>query len=162
MSAEVHAYTYSQRDVSTAVNGIVQDWVNTHYSGTFGPNLDKAAIQYAPPNLQSPDPATGTISVTTTASSHVTFTLTSELARQIRDLVKGKDIKQARNDITGKFGNYVNTGSIEARVLWLTIDKLPADAAHISVELSRGPGISPSGGDAPQAQDTSDGRSSHP
>ena len=163
LAAEVRAYTYSESDVRTAVNGVTQNWVNTHYSSTFGPNLDMNTVQYAPPSVQSFDAATGKVVYGTTANGRVTFTLTSELARRIRDLVKGKEIKQARNLITEMYGTYLNTASIQARVLWLTIDKLPTDAAHISVESTTGPSVSPSGGTAPQTQGiVADPRSSSP
>jgi hypothetical protein len=85
----------------------------------------------------------GRVVYTTTAEVRVTFSLTPDLANQIRHLVKGKKVEQARSLITeSDIGSYVSPSGIEARVLWFGIDKLPDDPARIEVESS---GAGPAG-----------------
>jgi hypothetical protein len=162
LTAEVRAYTYKDSDIQAAVIQTAYDWVRTNISSTVGPNLDPNSVKYAPIIVKSFDPAQGKVVYTTSASGRVTFTLTNELARQIRDLVKGKDVKQARNLITQQYGNYVNPLSVQAKVLWLTVDKLPTDPARISIEASAPPGLYTPGGSTAPSQGTSDATGSRP
>ncbi|HKP52843.1 MAG TPA: hypothetical protein VJ183_09340 [Chloroflexia bacterium] len=162
LTAEAHAYVYKESDVRAAVTQVALDWVRANISNTVGPNLDLNSVQYTPPTLQSFDVAAGKAIYATSANGHVTFTLTDELARQIRDLVKGKEVKQARNLISSRYGKYVNTSSLQAKVLWFTIDKLPTDPARISIESTSGASANGSGSSTSLTQDTSDPRSSQP
>jgi hypothetical protein len=128
---------YRESDLHDAVSQAVLDWVGANVPRTAGPNLDMSSIEYAPPAVQAVDQ--GRVVYATSATARVTYSLTPDLARQIRDLVKGKDVKQARGLITERYGTYLNPQSVQARVLWFNIDKLPSDPARIDVEPSGGP-----------------------
>ncbi len=162
LTAEAHAYVYKESDVRAAVTQVALDWVRANISSTVGPNLDLNSVQYLPLALQSFDTSAGKVVYTTSANGHVTFTLTNELARQIRDLVKGKEVKQARNLISNRYGDYVNISSIEAKVLWFTIDKLPTDLVRISVESTTGPDVNGSGNSKTSTLGASDQRGDQP
>ena len=70
--------------------------VTTSSAGVFNvPNLDLGSVQYTPPIVEATE--AGRVVYRTSASGRVTFALTPELAGQIRTLVKGKAISQARN-----------------------------------------------------------------
>jgi hypothetical protein len=162
LTAEARAYVYKESDVRAAVTQVALDWVRANISSTVGPNLDLNSVQYSPLALHSSDMGAGKVVYSTSANGHVTFTLTNELARQIRDLVKGKEVKQARNLISNRYGDYVNISSIEAKVLWFTIDKLPTDLVRISVESTTGPNVNGSGNSNTSTLGASDPRGSQP
>ena len=162
LTAEAQAYIYKESDVRAAVAQVTLDWVRANITSTVGPNLDLNSVQYEALSLQSFDVEARKVVYSTSASGHVTFTLTNELARQIRDLVKGKEVKQARNLISSRYGGFVNTSSLEAKVLWFSIDKLPADPARITIESTSAPSMNGTSGAKPPSAGVSDPRSGKP
>jgi hypothetical protein len=140
LTAEARAYVYKDSDLHDSIVQAVLNWVPKNTPAWAGPTPDLDSVQYAPPAVTSVQD--GWLVYATTASARVTFTLTPDLARQIRDLVKGKDLQEARNLITRTYGSYVNTSTIQAQALWFTLDHLPSDPAHISIVLSTPPGVS--------------------
>ncbi len=139
LTAEARAYAYNDSDLHDSVAQAVLDWVSNNLPVTAGPSLDMNSIQYTPPTIQSVEEQR--IVYSTSADARVTFTLTSELARQIRDLVKGKSLKEARSLITEKFGNYVNLRLVQADVLGFELDNLPDDSSRIRIEAGSAPAV---------------------
>lgn len=135
LTADAQAYAYKETDLHDSVVEAVLDSVQTSIPQAVGPSLDLGSVRYTPPVVNSS--AEGRIIYRTTASGRVTYSLTPELASQIRALVRGKKISQARNLIFENYGAYLNPDSVEARVLWFELDKLPSDPARIEVESSR-------------------------
>jgi hypothetical protein len=131
-TAEAQAYVYRESDMHDSVAQAVLDSVQTSIPRAVGPTLDLGSVQYAPPTLESAE--NGQVVYRTTASGRVTYALTPELAAQIREMVKGRNINQARNLILRSYGSYLSPDSIEAKVLWFSLDKLPSDPTRIDVE----------------------------
>jgi hypothetical protein len=132
LTATVRARVFKLSELHDSIAQAVTDSIQSSIPRAVGPNLDMGSIEYSDPVLKSVEP--GRVVYTTTAKGRVSFTLTTELARQIRDLVRGKDISQARSLINQNFSAYITPDSIQARVLWFTLDKLPSNPAHITVQ----------------------------
>lgn len=144
VKAEARAYVYNESDVREAVKGVAGTYVRNRYAPIFAPKLDPNSVQYGPLVQQS---LTGDTAVyTTTAGGHVTFTLTTELISRIREMARGKGVKELRDLIDSTYRDYVTLLSIDARVLWFNIDKLPNDLARITVQRSNVPGAYLQGG----------------
>jgi hypothetical protein len=139
LTAEARAYADNEGDLHDSVAQAVLDWVSNNLPVTAGPSLDMNSIQYSPPAIQAVEEQR--IVYSTSAEARVTFTLTSELARQIRDLVKGKSLKEARSLITEKFGSYVNLRLVQANVLGFELEKLPDDPSRISIAAGSAPAV---------------------
>jgi hypothetical protein len=159
MTGEARAYMYKEADLQNAVNQAIQEWVENKFAITVGPSLDWGSVQYAPPAVQSVQK--GQVVYATSANARVLFSLTPELERQIRDLIKGQKVERATSLITETYGTYINPLNIQASVLWFGLDKLPDDPARIDVEARSAPSIT-APGSAPPAQGTPDPRSSQP
>jgi hypothetical protein len=152
LTAQAQAYVYDENTMHDSIAQAVLDWVSSNIPRTVGPNLDMSSVQYDALVVQSV--GDGRVAYTTSADARVTFSLTPDLVAHIRDLVKGKDVRQARTLISETYGSYVNPSSVQASVLWFNIDKLPNDPARIEVQASTGqggysPGIGPSQPSAP-------------
>lgn len=139
VGTRVQAYAFKKSEVRDAVAQAMWDWVQANYSPTVGPEPDKNSLRFDAPALSSFDAAQGRAFYTTLATAHVKFNLTPTLKNQILQLVTGKNIAQARTLITGQYGQYVNAGPIQAKVLGFDLDKLPTDPARITI---LGPGSS--------------------
>ena len=139
LTAEARAYAYNETDLHDSVAQAVLDWVSNNLPVTAGPSLDMNSVQYTPLSIQAVEDQR--IVYSTSADARVTFTLTAELARQIRDLVKGKSLKEARSLITEKFGSYVNLRIVQANVLGFELDKLPDDPLRIKIEAGSAPAV---------------------
>lgn len=132
------AYVYDKSKMDDSVALAVTNWVTTSYSSAVGPNLDPNSIGYdSLAMLQPVDVNSGQVIYTAKAHVRIGFSLTTDLARQIRDLVKGQNVEQARNLITQRYSEYVNVQSVlvRSKVLWFNIDKLPSDPSRIVVQL---------------------------
>lgn len=155
LSGQARAYVYDESALHDSVMQAIFDWVQNNLPADAGPNLDRNSVQYTPPVVQSVEP--GRVLYTTSADGRVTFSLTPDLAAQIRGTVKGQDTQKARDLIIKGYGKYVNPLSIRAKVLWFDLDKLPGDPNHINVELG---GVSGSTVPSPaQSQSSPDPRS---
>lgn|GEM_PF-6663797 len=159
VTGDVSAYTYKEADVREAVNQAMQEWVQNNLPSTVGPSLDWGSVQYTPPAVQSVQK--GQVVYATSANARVIFSLTPELERQIRDLIKGQKVDRATSLITETYGTYINPLNIQAKVLWFGLDKLPDDPARIDVEARSAPSITAPGSGSPP-QGTPDPRSSQP
>ncbi len=159
LTGEAQGYAYSEDKLRDSVAQAVLDSMHDTVNPAFGPNLDTASIQYDPPVVQSVEQ--GRVLYGTSASARVTFSLTPDLAGRIRDLVKGKEITQARTLLTQAYGSYVNPSTIQAKVLWFNIDKLPNDPARIEVQASATQSVRPVPV-PPSSQSTPDPRSVQP
>ncbi len=159
VTGEARAYTYKEADVRDAVNQVVQEWVQNNLPSTVGPILDSGSVQYSPPVVQAVQK--GQVMYATSANARVIFSMTPELERQIRDLIKGQKVDRATSLITETYGTYINPLNVQARVLWFGLDKLPDDPARIDVEARNAPSMSAPGSAAPP-QGTPDPRSSQP
>lgn len=159
VTGEARAYTYKEADLQNAVNQAIQEWVENKYAITVGPSLDWGSVQYTPPAVQSVQK--GQVVYATSANARVIFSLTPELERQIRDLIKGQKVDRATSLITETYGTYINPLNIQAKVLWFGLDKLPDDPARIDVEARSAPSITAPGSGSPP-QGTPDPRSSQP
>jgi hypothetical protein len=135
LTATAIAYMYDESDLRDSVAQAVLDAVQTTIPSAVGPSLDLNSVRYSPPKAHAVEDGR-VIYRTDVLDARVTYALTPELASQIRSLVRGKGVSQARNLILQSYGSYLNPDSIEARVLWFTLDHLPNDPARISVEPS--------------------------
>ena len=133
-TANAQAYVYKENELRDSVRQAMLDSVQTTIPLTVGPNLDLGSVQYSPPIVTTTE--AGRVTYRTSASGRVTYSLTPELASQIRALVKGKAVSQARNLILQNYSSYLNPDSIEAKVLWFSLDTLPSDPKRIAVEPS--------------------------
>ena len=137
VSGVAKAYTYDEGKMQDSLRQAVYDYVQSNEPSNYGPVTDLAGITFTSPTLASLNGEKGVVEYNVNASAHVKYTLTTLLAGQIRDLVKGKDIQQARSLITQQYGGYVAAGSISAKVLWFNLDKLPSDPARISIAQAK-------------------------
>lgn len=135
-TAQAQAYAYKDSELRDSVAQAMLDSVQSTIPSTVGPNLDLGSVQYTPPSLQARE--AGRVVYRTSASGRVTFALTPELASQIRTLVKGKAISQARNLIQQNYAPYLSPDSIKAKVLWFSLNTLPTNPAHIDVQPTGG------------------------
>lgn len=133
VSGVARAYTYDEQKMQDSLRQAVYDYIQSNEPSNYGPVTDLAGITFTAPTLVSLNGENGVIEFGADASAHVKYTLTTLLAGQIRDLVKGKDIQQARSLITQQYGGYVAAGPISAKVLWFSLDTLPSDPARISI-----------------------------
>lgn len=140
LAGEARAYVFEEAGVRDVVTQGVLDWMMNSEPRETAPSLDRNSIQYAPPTLQSVDLAQGRVIYATSASARVTYSLTSDLASSIRELVKGQNVEQARTLINERYSTYLSASTIRATLLWFNIDKLPDDPARIEVEASGAPG----------------------
>lgn len=134
LTAQARGYAYNEGDLREAVAQAVVNWVRTNITTAVRPNFDVSNVQSSVPqvlNIQE-----GKVTLGAQADAYVAFSLTDDLARNIRDLVKGKDISQASSLITQTYGRYVLPASIQSKVLWFNISKLPGDPSHIQVQSS--------------------------
>ncbi len=136
LTVEAKAYVFRKSEMRDAVAQAMYDWVQANVPAGAGPRLDPAGIQFTPPRIRSIEQ--GRVVYTTSASARVQYSLTPELADQIRALVRGKSIGEARDAIISTYGRYVAPVSIQASVLWFGIDWLPGDAQRISVTAADG------------------------
>jgi hypothetical protein len=134
LTATVQAKVYKVSELRDAITQSLTDSVQTSIPQAAGPILDLGSVEYSSPALKTVEP--GRVVYTSVASGRVTFALTPELARQVSDLVRGKQINEARQLIIQTYGTYISPDSIEARVLWLTLDNLPNNPDRITVQLS--------------------------
>ena len=142
LTTTVQAFSYNTGDVRNAVVEAIRDQV-AMMPVTVGPVLDESTIHYEPPAFQTLDAAQGRVTYSTSANARVNFTLTPTLKEQIRSLVTGKEIVKARSLISERYGEYVNASAIQANVLWLSIDKLPADPTRITIDEGTGASYAP-------------------
>jgi hypothetical protein len=133
VSGTARAYTYDEQKMEDSLRQAVYDYIQSNEPSNYGPVTDLAGITFTTPTLVSLNGENGVVEFGADASAHVKYTLTTLLAGQIRDLVKGKDIQQARSLITQQYGGYVAAGPISAKLLWFNLDKLPSDPARISI-----------------------------
>jgi hypothetical protein len=136
LTVEARAYVFRKSEMRDAVAQAMYDWVQANVPAGAGPRLDPAGIQFTSPRIRSIEQ--GRVVYTTSASARVQYSLTPELADQIRALVRGKSIGEARDAIISAYGRYVAPVSIQASVLWFGIDWLPGDAARIAVVAAGG------------------------
>jgi hypothetical protein len=134
LTATVQAKVYKESELREAIAQALTDSVQTSIPQAAGPSLDLGSVEYSSPSLKAVEP--GRVVYTSVASGRVTFTLTPELARQVRELVSGKDINEARRLIIQNYGTYISPDSIQAHVLWLTLDSLPTNPDRITVKSS--------------------------
>jgi hypothetical protein len=141
VSAVARAAAYKETAMHDAVAQAVIDWLaqNTENNPVVQSVPDLGSVQYGQPVVAVYDPEAGRLVYRTEASARVRFTFTDELSRQIREMVKGKDIVQARAAVMQTYGGYLNTKNVSARLLWFNIDKLPSDPARIVVEIGGDP-----------------------
>jgi hypothetical protein len=141
VSAVARAVAYKETAMHDAVAQAVIDWLgdNTENSPIVQSVPDVGSVQYGPPVVAVYDPEAGRLIYRTEASARVRFTFTPELTRQIREMVKGKDVDQARAAVMQTYGGYLNMKNVSARLLWFNIDKLPSDPARIVVEIGGDP-----------------------
>ncbi|MFL5734302.1 MAG: baseplate J/gp47 family protein, partial [Chloroflexia bacterium] len=132
LTSTVQAKVYKDTDMSESITQAVTDVVQSSIPQAAAPSLDLGSVQFSPPVLKSLEP--GRALYSTTASGRVSFALTEEMVRQIRDLVHGKDLNQARALINQTYGAYISPDSIDAHVLWFTLDKLPNNPSRINVQ----------------------------
>ncbi|MEP6775920.1 MAG: hypothetical protein ABJA50_10025, partial [Chloroflexota bacterium] len=137
VSGVAKAYTYDEGKMQDSLRQAVYDYVQSNEPSNYGPVTDLAGITFTSPTLASLNGEKGVVEYSVNASARVKYTLTTLLAGQIRDLVKGKDIQQARSLITQQYGGYVAAGPISAKVLWFDLDKLPSDPARISIAQAK-------------------------
>ncbi|HEX9990726.1 MAG TPA: hypothetical protein VGE45_19895 [Chloroflexia bacterium] len=135
LTAEARAYVVEESALQDSVMQAVRDWVQENIPTTAGATLDTRSVQFTPPTIQSVELEQGRVVYVTSAEAQVSFSLTPDLANQIRELVKGQEVEQARSLISqSKYGDYVAPLAIEAKVLWFDVGKLPDDPARIEVE----------------------------
>jgi hypothetical protein len=158
VSGIARGYAYPEDKMDDSISQAVYDWVKTpaNISGDAGPTVDRGNITYDPPVILSVDNETGHVTYGTNASFLVKFTLTPAMQRQISDLVKGQDIAKARQLIEQTYGGYLNAQSIQAKVLWFNVGKLPSDPAHIVVQLGSGGSYPPGTGNVSPPSQTTD------
>ncbi|HET9493179.1 MAG TPA: hypothetical protein VFR15_03010, partial [Chloroflexia bacterium] len=132
---------YKETAMHDAVAQAVIDWLaqNTENNPVVQSVPDLGSVQYGQPVVADYDPEIGRLVYRTEASARVRFTFTDELSRQIREMVKGKDVDQARAAVMQTYGGYLNMKNVSARLLWFNIDKLPSDPARIVVEIGGDP-----------------------
>jgi hypothetical protein len=123
--------------MSDSVTQAVYEWVSRNVPTQFGPVTDLHSIEFTAPVVQSLD--NGRVTYGTSASARVNFSLTPQMSQQIRQLVKGQSVEQARQLISQQYANYLSVGPIRANVLWFNVDKLPNDPARIVVALGDSP-----------------------
>jgi hypothetical protein len=159
VSGVARAYAYSENEMDDSISQAVIDWVHNsaNMRAEAGPTVDRGTITYDPPAALSVDNETGHVTYGTNASALVKFTLTAAMQRQISDLVKGQEIAKAQQLIQQTYGGYLNAQSIQAKVLWFNVGKLPSDPAHIVVQLGSGGSYTPDGGGVALPQTTDNG-----
>lgn len=129
------AYTYDEISMEGNVRQAVYDSIQNNEPRTYGSVIDPNSIVLTDPILQpSTGSEQGVIFYTLTASARVNYSLTDTLAEQIRDRVAGQNIKDVRSIIANQYGTYVSADTVEAKVLWFNLDKLPTDATRIEVQ----------------------------
>jgi hypothetical protein len=160
VSAVARAAAYKETAMHDAVAQAVIDWLadNSENSPVVQSSPDLGSVQYDQPVVAVYDPEAGRLVYRTEASARVRFTFTPELSRQIREMVRGKDVDQARAAVMQTYGGYLNTQNVSARLLWFNIDKLPSDPARIVVEIGGDPnaGKTPAPAAAAPRQDARD------
>lgn len=160
VTGNARGYAYPENAMDDAISNAVYSWVGTptNISKEAGPTVDRGSITYDPPAVVSVDNETGHVTYTTNAGALVKFTLTAAMQRQISDLVKGQETDKARQLIEQTYGGYLNPQSIQAKLLWFNIGKLPTDPAHIVVQLGSGGGYPPDASSVtPHSQTTDNG-----
>jgi hypothetical protein len=132
LSGEAQAYTFLDSDMQKALETALREYVQTTYPQEVSPTISRA-MDYAPPVLT--EVQEGKITYDTMVSARVAFALTPKLASEIQDLVKGKSVTQARTLFLGQnYSSYMRPDSIEARLLWFTINTMPSDPERITVQ----------------------------
>jgi hypothetical protein len=141
VSAVARAAAYKETAMHDAVAQAVIDWLvaNTENNPVVNSSPDMGSVQYGQPVVAVYDPEAGRLVYRTEASARVRFTFTDELSRQIREMVRGKDVDQARAAVMQTYGGYLNMQNVSARLLWFNIDKLPSDPARIVVQIGGDP-----------------------
>jgi len=142
VTATAKAFVYLESDMDNAIDQAVAQWVSNNIPANAGPNI-WGNIDHDAPEVVSIDNETGRAIYSGNASAMVKFNLTADMDRQIRELVKGQEIAKAQQLIEQTYGGYLDAQSIQAKVLWFNIGKLPSDPAHIVVQLGSA-GASPS------------------
>jgi hypothetical protein len=147
LSGDAQAYTFKDTAIHDAVVASVRDYIITTYPDDVNPTLS-GDVDFASPTIETidKDDAGGISSVTygTSANTRVAFSLTPRMAASIQELVKGKNVSQAKALILSQtYSSYLRPDSIEARLLWFNIGTLPNDPARINVQPS---GAAPSQG----------------
>jgi hypothetical protein len=152
------AYAYSENEMDDSISQAVIDWVHNaaNIRAEAGPTVDRGNITYDPPIVLSVDNETGHVTYGTNAAALVKFTLTTAMQRQISDLVKGQEIGKAQDLIQQTYTGILSTQSIQAKVLWFNVGKLPSDPAHIVVQLGSGGSYTPDGGGVALPPQTTD------
>lgn len=156
LTGTAQVYTYKESDLVDSLRQTVSYWIPSNKPANAGPTLDVNSIRYTPLALQTS--SNGRVVYTTGVTARILYSLTPGLQTEIRQLVKGKDVKQATTLITEQYHEYINPTSVQAKVLWFNIDKLPSDPERINVEPNNPAGdYSPA--PAPNQQITPDPRS---
>ncbi|MBF6612412.1 MAG: hypothetical protein IVW55_04720 [Chloroflexi bacterium] len=132
LTGTAQVYTYKESDLADSLRQTVSDWIPSNKPANAGPTLDVNSIRYTPLALQAS--GDGRVVYTTDVTARILYSVTPGLQTEIRQLVRGKDVKQATTLITEQYHEYINPPSVQARVLWFNIDKLPSDPARINIE----------------------------
>jgi hypothetical protein len=132
---------YSPQDVENAVRTIVTA-EGAPSDPLADPQLDQTSIQYGPLEMVG-SPEGDKITYRTVTTATVAFNLTPEMQAQIKDLVRGKPVADARAAVLddpylGKYISDITVTSGLSGLLNLTQDRVPDDPARIKVQSPDG------------------------
>lgn len=141
MSVSGSVAAYNPADVEQAVKQVVA--AEGAPSDTMSdPQLDRSSIQYGPLEMVG-DAAGDQITYRTVTTATVAYNLTPEMQAQIKELVRGKSVADARAAVLtdpylGKYISDITVSSGLSGLLNLTQDRVPDDPARIKVQSPEG------------------------
>jgi hypothetical protein len=142
MSVSGSIAAYNPLDVEQAVETVVAAQ-GAPSDPLSDPQLDKASIQYGPLEMVG-SPAGDQVTYRTVTTATVFYNITPEMQAQIRTLVRGKSVADARQAVLNDpdLGKYISDISVKSGVsglLNLQQDRVPDDPARIKVEAAGQP-----------------------
>jgi hypothetical protein len=140
LTAQARASVYEESKLEEAVNQALSDHVDRTVPSIAGPQVAWGTVEFTSPIVKSV--VGGRIVYGVSVSARINYNLTSTLKEAIRALAVGKEVRQARQEITAQYGTYIRLNDLQAKVLWFNIDRLPTDPKRISILQASVPGAS--------------------
>ena len=142
MSVSGSIAAYNPLDVEQAVKTVVAAQ-GAPSDPLSDPQLDKSSIEYGPLEMVG-SPAGDQVTYRTVTTATVFYNITPEMQAQIRTLVRGKSLADARQAVLNDpdLGKYISDISVKSGVsglLNLQQDRVPDDPARIKVEAAGQP-----------------------